>query len=172
MACGKNSILQRFGVKMLYVQGDMNPALAGLANGVIHFPQIVSVDGLTEGTQGTISIREQRGTHRIPDGNIVTPVVSLQLREDNDGLGETAKAFFDEWWRERENTLITIIVDITDRTWCIKYSYYFYSCTFLTRSIPAHVQGDSRIGIVDMQFEPYYVEKLDVATQIGRAAGF
>lgn len=170
MACS-NTTLQRFIVRIEIAQGSLGPALDALGSGYYAFQSIVSVDGLTEGSQGTVSLLEQGKIFNIADGYRSIEPLKLQIREDFDTEGFLEQHFFEQWWSKSNEVLCNIYIDITDRKWCILNQYRFYGCSFRAKSKPNMVMGSPSIGTQDFEFLPYDVERLNAAEAIGAAFG-
>lgn len=166
-----NTPLQRYIVRLEKVQGDIAPIVGPYLFGVKPISQIVAVDGLTEGSQGTIELREQGKTFKIPDDVVDIAALKLQLREDKDAEGRLVRFLFDEWWVNRKNAVFNVFVDLTDRMWCHLETFAFYGCTFQERSTPSRVLGTPTLGVIDMTFLPYEVRKLNSLEILATAGG-
>jgi hypothetical protein len=124
---------------------------------MIPLKQVSKIDGLSLGSEGTLSLTEFDKIVEIPDGRRKLLPIAMELRVDSSLMFRVVENFFMDWWAKRRRVTHTIMVDICNRAYLPYYTWYFYHCSIQDLAMPGMELGNGRLATFTTSFQPYDV---------------
>lgn len=155
MGCS-NAMLMRYKVR---IQEESAPGGILQIGGISGFnvASVTSVEGLSLGEDGEVSILEYDKRVRISDGIRAIPDLSMQIRIDGGVSGELLMTFFEDWYNERQKVTRTILIDLCNRAWNPVRTYEYVGCQLRNYDNGSAELGQSKLYLVNLKFTPYNV---------------
>lgn len=128
---------------------------------------VVLVNGLSMGDQGSVTLTQQDRIIEIPDGIRKLPELTLAFRFVRGNLeSEVAKTRLFEWYDKRNERLYDIEVYITDRKWCPIHKWVFSGASIKNISENDKDIASPSLSLITASFVPYEVSYFDTLESI------
>lgn len=136
--------------KALMVRFAVEISLNGSAPKKIQ--DIIAINGLDLGKEGTIEVPEWDRNVQISDGKKKLSDLGVKFRINE---GSDTFKFFLDMWKDRANAEVDIDIIITKRNWEELYRYKATGCEMLGFKGDDQELGSPKLGINELVFAPY-----------------
>ena len=123
-------------------------------------PDIISVDGISLGEEGTVEVSEQGLAVDVSDGRRKLKALILRFQKKR---GLKTFTYFHDWWKNRHTEFRDISIVFYDKGYTEElHRYYYKECEMHTWNEDTQDRSDPKIAQVECSFLPYDGEIIEI----------